>query len=122
MLIALSMGELAGIATEFSLKAWLALRESAGSFFLMHDPDCVAAAAVALNLPLPIQRIQRIQHAREAAAIFPYALPIFPMPLLVPALPGLLKRRNAPAVIYSIRRGVEFVRSAEALALVTSPI
>ena len=119
MPIALSMGEPAGIATEISLKAWLALRESAGSFFLMHDPDCVAAAAAALRLPVPIQRIQ---HAREAAAIFPHALPIFPMRLVEPALPGLLNRRNAPAVIDSIRRGVEFVKSGEALALVTNPI
>ncbi len=42
--VALTMGEPAGIGTEITLKAWLALRNAESPFFVLHDPGSLVAA------------------------------------------------------------------------------
>lgn len=117
--IVLTMGEPGGVGIEIALKAWQALRETRNTFFLLHDPVAVADLAQAIGLDVPIMKIDR---PGEAPAMFASALPILPMKLPAPVVPGVLDVRSAPAVIEAIRRAVEFTTSGEASALVTNPI
>ncbi len=117
MAIALTMGEPAGIGAEISLKAWHRLRETHCRFFLMHDLAWAERTASEVGLPVRV-----IGHPGEADDVFVDALPVLQM--VVPGVitagrPAVL---HSPAVIESIRRGVEFVRCGQASALVTNPI
>jgi 4-hydroxythreonine-4-phosphate dehydrogenase len=115
----LTMGEPAGIGAEITLKAWQALRETRHSFFLLHDPVVVADSAQAVGLDVPITIITQ---PSEATAIFARALPILPMRLPGPVVPGMLDVRTGLVVIDAIRRAVAFATSGEASAVVTNPI
>lgn len=119
MTIALTMGEPAGIGLEISLKAWVALRGTDCSFFLMHDPTCVSDSESLLRDNIPIEVIR---HAKDARSVFAHALPVFPIRLQAPVRPGIPDPLNAPAVIEAIRIGAEHARSGEASAMVTNPI
>ena len=117
--IALSMGEPAGIAAEITLRAWQAFRDTNTVFFLLHDPDCMRAAAASLAPQVPVRIIG---DPRETSAVFRDALPVLPMVLPAAVVPGAIDLRNSPAVIESIRRGVALAQNGEACALVTNPI
>jgi 4-hydroxythreonine-4-phosphate dehydrogenase len=106
------MGEPAGIGPEITLAAWRAVRAAGHAFFLIGDPALLPRGA-------PIARIERPE---EAAAAFPEALPVLPLPLAAPATPGRLDPANAPAVIASIERAVAFARAGRAGGVVTNPI
>lgn len=105
------MGEPAGIGGEITARAWEALRQGGPCFFLVGDPALVAGVPVAV-----------IHHPGEAVARFATALPVLPLPLAVPAVPGRPDPRNAPAVIAAIERAVALVRQGAAAAVVTNPI
>ena len=107
-MIALSMGEPAGIGPEVTAKAWLA-----GA-----PPFCVVGDA-ALYAGVPVARVAAIE---EAAAVFGRALPVLHRPLPAPAVPGVLDARNAPAVIAAIAESVALAREGRAGAVVTCPI
>lgn len=117
MAIALTMGEPAGIGAEISLKAWHRLRETHCRFFLMHDLAWAQRTASEVGFPVRV-----IGHPGEADDVFVDALPVLQM-----VVPGVITAgrpavSHSPAVIESIRRGVEFVRCGQASALVTNPI
>lgn len=118
-IVALTMGEPAGIGTEIALSSWLALRGTPHAFFLLHDPAWVAHCARTIGLNVPIRTIAQPE---EAVGIFAEALPVLPMALAAPVAFGNLDIRNAPAVIEAIRRAVEFAVSGSASAVVTNPI
>lgn len=107
-MIALSMGEPAGIGPEVTAKAW-----QAGA-----PPFCVVGDA-ALYAGMPVARVEAIE---EAAAVFGRALPVLHRPLPAPAVPGVLDARNAPAVIAAIAESVALAREGRAGAVVTCPI
>lgn len=109
------MGEPAGIGVECTGKAWLALRQSGLSFFLLGDPALVRT----LRDKVPIALVGS---ASEAAQAFSNALPVLPIPLVAPVTPGRPDSRNARPVIVAIERAVKLARSGEASALVTNPI
>ncbi len=106
------MGDPAGIGGEITLRAWQALRGGGPVFFAIDDPARLA----------PRGPIRRIDHAAEAAAVFPEALPVLAQPLPVPVRPGHPDPANAPAVIASIERAVQLALSGEASGIVTNPI
>ncbi len=116
--LALTMGDPAGIGGECTLRAWLA-RRGTYPFFVLDDPGHLAALARSLGLDVPIVPIAR---AADAAAFFGQALPVFPMPLPAPALPGRPDPANAPVVIDSIARAAAMAMRNEAGAIVTNPI
>ena len=119
-LLALTMGEPAGIGGEIALKAWVArARERLPPFFLIDDPARIAALARRLALAVPVKEIAA---AEEAGGVFRSALPVLAEPLLKPVEPGHPEVENGAAVRRSIERAVELVQSGRAGAIVTNPI
>jgi 4-hydroxythreonine-4-phosphate dehydrogenase len=118
--LALTMGDPAGIGPEIAIKAWLARREAqVPPFFLLADPEQMAIMAERLGQKIDMAMIAE---PKEAGKIFAAALPVLPIALAKPAIPGRPDVANAQAVIASIRQAVDFVRQGRAKALVTNPI
>lgn len=114
------MGEPAGIGGEITLEAWARRNEvPVPCFFVLDDPDRLRALAASLRIDIPIQPVAT---PAEAAAVFPSALPVFPVPLAVPSSPGRPDPANAPMVCRSIELAVALVQAGEAAAVVTNPI
>jgi 4-hydroxythreonine-4-phosphate dehydrogenase len=117
--LALTMGEPAGIGGELALRAWLARDALLPLFYLIDDPDRLAALAGALGWPVPVRPIA----APEAAAsVFAEALPVMPVGLAVHARPARPDPADAPAILGAIRAAVAAVRGGRAAAVVTNPI
>ena len=110
-MIALTMGDPAGIGGELTVSAWRALRQSGPAFAAIDDPARLAG--------IPVRPVQTLA---EAAAVFPEALPVLPQPLAADAVPGRPDGANASAVIASIERAVMLAQAGEASAIVTNPI
>ena len=102
------MGDPSGIGPEIAAGAWHALRASGPAFVLIGDPATVAPYA-------PI----RIGDSAEG---FADALPVIPVALGAPAVPGTPDQRNAAAIIGSIEIAVRLAREGAARAVVTNPI
>ena len=119
--LALTMGDPAGIGGELTLRAWLARgkREPVPPFFVLDDPTRLADLARGFHMSVPIQPIA---DAAEAKSVFRRALPVLPVRLAEPALPGHPNAANAPAVIASIETATRLALGGEAGAVVTNPI
>jgi 4-hydroxythreonine-4-phosphate dehydrogenase len=117
--LALTMGDPAGIGGELTLKSWLALRTTGPTFVALDDPDHLASLAAALRLTVPIQTIT---HPEQATDIFRSALPVLPVKLNAPAIPGQPNPANAKAVIASIEQATALAMTGDAGAVVTNPI
>ena len=107
-LLALTMGDPAGIAPEITRKAWELLRDTPLRFVLLGDPRYTHGRPV--------------QTPAEAVALFPEALPIFPIALAEPPIPGTPNPANAAAVIASIEQAVALAQNGLAAGVVTNPI
>ncbi len=122
--LALTMGEPAGIGGEIALKAWRAGRAAAGSaappaFFAIDSPDRLRALA---NLPGCDAPVVPIAGADEASAAFGDGLPVLPLRAAVCAETGRPDPKSAAAVIESIDTAIDLVRRGLAWAMVTNPI
>lgn len=117
--VALTMGEPAGIGTEIALKAWLRLRQSGRTFFILHDPDHVAEVSSVLSLDVPVRPTLV---ADDAVRSFRDAIPVMPVKLAAPVRMGSPDTRNASAVIGAIRIAVRLAASGDVAAVVTNPI
>ena len=113
------MGEPGGVGGEITLKAWLNHRHSIPPFFVLDDPERLAALAELLETPAPVEKIS---NPAETAAVFTRALPVLPLNLPVATEPGTLHPANGPAVLNSIERAVDSVQHGLASAMVTNPI
>ncbi len=120
VLLALTRGDPSGIGPELALKSWLALHadETAPAFFIIADPDDLAALARRFGLPVPIEAAE----ARQAAAIFQRALPVVPLRRPVTGALGMPDVADAAGTIESVEIGAGLVRAGAADALVTNPI
>jgi 4-hydroxythreonine-4-phosphate dehydrogenase len=116
--LALTIGEPAGIGPELMLRAWLARDAAPAPFFALADPQALEALAHRLALAVPIVEVA----PGEARAAFARALPVVPLAAHADAAAGAPDPASATAVIESIERGVGYVKSGEARALVTNPI
>lgn len=114
-MIALTMGDPAGIGLELALTAW---RHGAAPFFLLADPEAVSRLDRALGLSTPIETTT----PERAAEAFARALPVVPLEARVNAAPGKPDPAHAPAILESIERAVGYARSGAARAVVTNPI
>ncbi|MFS3134275.1 4-hydroxythreonine-4-phosphate dehydrogenase PdxA [Gluconacetobacter sacchari] len=110
-ILALTMGDPAGIGPELTVAAWRALRAGGPAFVVLGDP--------ALYRDVPVRVVGE---AEQAAAVFAEALPILPVGLACAARAGEPDGTNAPAVIDSIARAVELALGGQAGAVVTNPI
>ena len=113
-MLALTMGDPAGIGPELSLLAWQALRAGGPAFTLLADPAHVAQLG---GMP-----VRAVSNLAEAVSIFPEALPVLTVPLGASPTPGRPDPANAPATIASIEQAVRLAQTGEAAAVVTNPI
>jgi 4-hydroxythreonine-4-phosphate dehydrogenase len=117
--LALTMGEPAGIGGEIALAAWRRRAEGVPPFFLLDDPERLAALARGLGWTVPITAIAAPE---EAGAAFADRLPVLPIALPRPVHPGHGDAGNAGAVIAAIDAAVGFALAGRAAAIVTNPI
>ncbi len=107
-MLALTMGDPAGIGPEIAQAAWRALRASGPAFVLLADPALRGTPVASVD---------------EARGLFAHALPVLPAgALAVPAVPGRPDPRNAPAITGSIAEAVRLAMSGAVDGVVTSPI
>ncbi|WP_319414020.1 4-hydroxythreonine-4-phosphate dehydrogenase PdxA [uncultured Cohaesibacter sp.] len=118
-ILAVSIGEPAGIGPEIILKAWLSSeKEGINPFAVFGDPDLLRQRARLFGLSVPI----RICSPEEAFDAFPMTLPVIPLEHKLSDNPGELEVCNAPGVIESIEKATEAVLNGQAKAIVTLPI
>jgi 4-hydroxythreonine-4-phosphate dehydrogenase len=118
--LAVTMGEPAGVGGELCLKAWAARhRWGLPPFVVLDDPDRLEALAASLGWDIPIVRVASPQ---AAAAVFDSALPVLAVPLTVPVTPAHPQTTNGRAVLASIEQAVALVLTRAASAIVTNPI
>jgi 4-hydroxythreonine-4-phosphate dehydrogenase len=111
--LALSLGDPAGIGPEIIAKAWAALRYSGPAFMVIGDADLLAAQGVA---------VQRVDGPEEAQAPFSDAVPVLDLPLGHSVTPGVADKTHAPAIIRWIETAVDMAVKGEVRGLVTAPI
>ncbi len=119
--LALTMGDPAGIGIEIAALAWRArLSQAVPAFVLIADPDLVAARLAPLGMGVPLARLAS---ACEAVGTFATALPILP-----PATPvrdmtaGRPSSENAAATTAAIDMAVDLALTGRACGVVTAPI
>jgi 4-hydroxythreonine-4-phosphate dehydrogenase len=117
--LALTMGDPAGIGGELTLKTWLALRGTGPTFVALDDPERLTALAKALGLAVPIQVVAT---AEQASTAFGAALPVLPVKLAAPPIPGQPNPENAKAVVASIEQATGLAQAGSASGVVTNPI
>jgi 4-hydroxythreonine-4-phosphate dehydrogenase len=117
--LALTMGEPAGIGGEIALKAWLGRKAGVPPFFILDDASRLEELSRQLDLGVPISAIT---DPAEAYGLFDKALPVLHRPLAAMSRPGHPHPANAKAVIAAIEEAVHLVVSGRAAAVVTNPI
>ncbi len=119
ILLAVTLGEPAGIGPDLTLAIWAHRKAlQLPPFYVIGDREFLAARARVLNCDIPLETVAPAQ----ALATFPRALPIVPLDLPVTAAPGKPDATSAPAAIASIRRAVDHVMAGQASGLVTNPV
>ncbi|WP_316861273.1 4-hydroxythreonine-4-phosphate dehydrogenase PdxA [uncultured Cohaesibacter sp.] len=118
-ILAMSIGEPAGIGPELALKAWLARDdENLPPFVVFGDPQLLAERAKRLSLSVPV----RACNLREVTGIFPDALPVLPLNCAMTDHPGHLQVSDAPGVIEAIEKATIAAMAGDVKAVVTCPI
>ena len=119
--LALTMGEPAGIGGEIALKAWLRRGDGVPPFYLIDDPERLAALARRLGWNVPVR--SRSTTFEDARPSFAQALPVLPVGGSIRAEPGRPDPADAPLVIRRDRdRGRAMCAAGRAAAIVTNPI
>jgi 4-hydroxythreonine-4-phosphate dehydrogenase len=119
--LVVTRGDPSGIGLELTLKAWAATHAQSSSerFFVVANPDHLAALAVDMKLDVPVEPVAS---AAQASASFARALPVWPQTARVIGELGRPDVADAPATIASIETAVELVKAGQASAVVTNPI
>jgi 4-hydroxythreonine-4-phosphate dehydrogenase len=111
--LALSLGDPAGIGPEIIAKAWTALRHSGPAFMVIGDADLLSAQGVP---------VQRVSGPAEAVATFSSALPVLDQPLGHAVQPGVADKAHAPSIIRWIETAVDLAIRGQVRGVVTAPI
>ena len=117
--LALTMGEPAGIGGEIALKAWLCRSDGVPPFYVIDDPDRLAALAARFGWSVPLRVIDAPE---RALAIFSDALPVMPVDGEVRAAPGHPDPADGALVIGAIECAVAAACAGRVGAVVTNPI
>jgi 4-hydroxythreonine-4-phosphate dehydrogenase len=117
--LVLTMGEPAGIGGEIALAAWSRRAAGVSRFAVIDNPGRLAGLAKSLGIDA---RIQEIDGPEAADSVWPDAVPVLPIALPAPVVPGRPDLRNAEAVIHAIREAVALVKAGRAGGMVTNPI
>lgn len=115
--LALSLGDPAGVGPEIVIKAWKLLRDQGPAFVAVGDFDALASASGE-----GARLLRRIGRPEDAAAIFPDALPVIDLPLQSTVVAGQPSSVHADAIIRWIETAVGLALSGAASGVVTAPI
>lgn len=119
-MLAVTLGDPAGIGPEITIRAWRAAAEGrAPGFFAIGDPDALMARARQMGDPVEIKILDRPAQAWDC---WRDRLPILPVRAAAPIRAGAPDPGNAATIIDAIRLGADYAMSGEAMALVTNPI
>lgn len=119
-LLALTMGDPAGIGPEITIRAWQALKDQhAFSFIYLGCPDVIKNTASDMKLSIPIKICNLPE---DAIQHFGTSLPILPIACASEVHVGQSSPKHAHAVITSIEQAVDFAREDKVGAVVTNPI
>jgi 4-hydroxythreonine-4-phosphate dehydrogenase len=119
-LLALTLGDPAGIGPDITLLAWLARKhELIPPFVLVGDPAVLEARATALGLSVPIREAD---DASAGLGLFPEALPVLPVKVAGTVIAGQPDQAAKQAVEQSIAHAVGLVQQGSARAVVTNPV
>ncbi len=118
-LLAVTMGEPAGIGGELTLMAWLARRADGPNFLAIDNAKRLRALADAIGLDVPIEAVSDVA---DGAAVFANALPVIDIPLPVPPVVGKPDAANASAVRESIEKAAALALDGRVAGIVTNPI
>lgn len=111
--VVLTSGDPCGIGPEITASAWKILRKTC-PFFMVTDANHIKNT---IDVPIHI-----ITDPIQVADVFEKALPVFDLPFKHKPIPGHSQPENAPFIIQSIEKAVDFVKSNMASALCTNPI
>ena len=111
--LALSLGDPAGIGPEIIAKAWTALCHSGPAFMVIGDADLLSAQGVP---------VQRVSGPAEAVAAFSSALPVLDQPLGHEVQPSVADKAHAPSIIKWIETAVNLAIRGQVRGVVTAPI
>jgi 4-hydroxythreonine-4-phosphate dehydrogenase len=117
--LALTMGEPAGIGGELTLMAWAANHASGTAFVAIDNVERLQTLAEKLQINVPIRSIEDPADADDA---FPDALPVLNVALPHAPSAGSPTSDNAPAVISSIETAVRLALEGHVAGIVTNPI
>jgi 4-hydroxythreonine-4-phosphate dehydrogenase len=117
--LALTLGEPAGIGPDIALEAWRR-RADLGlpPFYILADPEFLHRRAKELRSDVALSVVE----PAAAAAAFRDTLPVVDIGVAVTAQPGKPDDSSAPAALAAIRRAVSDVRAGLAAAVVTNPV
>ena len=116
-ILAVTMGDPAGIGPEIIVKAWTVARQGDRPFFVVGDHDLLKGAPGAGGL-----RLERIASADEATGVFSRALPVLDLPIQSPVVAGKPSPAHASAVIRWIETAAGLALSGAIGGMVTAPI
>jgi 4-hydroxythreonine-4-phosphate dehydrogenase len=118
--VALTQGEVAGVAPEITSKTWAELRNDPSQCFcLIGDANQFARLGRNARLAAPFEVIE---DPSQAAKIFANAIPVIDVPLPAEVVAGQLNPANASAVTTAIERAVDFCLAGITSSIVTNPI
>lgn len=127
-LLAVTMGEPAGIGADISFASYLKLKQSGNNekyssenirFFMIDSPERLKSRQKRLGYDFAIQKID---HPAETYQVFAKALPVLSLPNEIEDRPSELRNNTAELVLYAIRRAVDFCQSGEISGMITNPI
>lgn len=118
-ILALTLGEPAGIGPDIAIEAWRRRRElSLPPFYILADPDFLRRRAEEIGSAVAVTTVE----PAAAEATFRNALPVVDIGVDVTARPGQPDDTSAPAALAAIRRAVGDVCAGTAAAIVTNPV
>lgn len=116
-IIALTMGEPAGVGAEITMKAWMTKKTPV--FFVIDDAERLRQLAQKLKLDISIKKINL---PSEASIVFKNSLPVLHQPLRKLVNYGKPSLQNTTAVVKSIKTAVGLALEGKVSAIVTNPI
>jgi 4-hydroxythreonine-4-phosphate dehydrogenase len=117
--LALTLGEPAGIGPDITIAAWHRRQElGLPPFYILGDPDFLHRRAERLGHSVALAVVE----PAAAEAAFRNALPVVDIGIKVTAEAGRPDDTSAPAALAAIRRAVDDVCAGVAAAVVTNPV